>query len=445
MIKILTKTLLIILLFCGYSFSEVIKKIEVVGNERISNETILVLSELNVINDFNNTSLNNALKKLYETNFFKDVSFDKKNDKLIIQVVENPIIESINISGIKKQSIVDLIYDSISSKNRTSYTEINFKKDINLINNILKSNGYYFSEIKTTLNENNELNSVEINIEIALGEKARIKEIVFLGDKKFKDKKLHELIASEEHKFWKFISKKVYLNQSLINLDKRLLENFYKNNGYYKVKILNSFAELTKNGSFKLIYNIESGEKFYFDQFSLSLPVDYNKNDFDKIYQIFNDLKGKNYSLNNINLILKEIERIASLKLYDFIDANISEVENNENKLNFLFQITDSQKFYVEKINIFGNFNTIEEVVRNKFIVDEGDPYNKILFNKSINDIKSLGIFKKVNTEINQGSNENSKVINVTVEEKPTGEVSLGAGYGTTGGVIGGGLTEKTF
>ncbi len=445
MIKILTKTLLIILLFCGYSFSEVIKKIEVVGNERISNETILVLSELNVINDFNNTSLNNALKKLYESNFFKDVSFDKKNDKLIIQVVENPIIESINISGIKKQSIVDLIYDSISSKNRTSYTEINFKKDINLINNILKSNGYYFSEIKTTLNENNELNSVEINIEIALGEKARIKEIIFLGDKKFKDKKLLELIASEEHKFWKFISKKVYLNQSLINLDKRLLENFYKNNGYYKVKILNSFAELTKNGSFKLVYNIESGEKFYFDQFSLSLPADYNKNDFDKIYQIFNDLKGKNYSLNNINLILKEIERIASLKLYDFIDANISEVETNENKLNFLFQITDSQKFYVEKINIFGNFNTIEEVVRNKFIVDEGDPYNKILFNKSINDIKSLGIFKKVNTEINQGSNENSKVINVTVEEKPTGEVSLGAGYGTTGGVIGGGLTEKNF
>ena len=239
------------------------------------------------------------------------------------------------------------------------------------------------------------------------------------------------MIASEEHKFWKFISKKVYLNQSLINLDKRLLENFYKNNGYYKVKILNSFAELTKNGSFKLVYNIESGEKFYFDQFSLSLPADYNKNDFDKIYQIFNDLKGKNYSLNNINLILKEIERIASLKLYDFIDANISEVETNENKLNFLFQIIDSQKFYVEKINIFGNFNTIEEVVRNKFIVDEGDPYNKILFNKSINDIKSLGIFKKVNTEINQGSNENSKVINVTVEEKPTGEVSLGAGYGT--------------
>tara|TARA_B100001559_G_scaffold232819_1_gene196105 strand:- start:1000 stop:3249 length:2250 start_codon:yes stop_codon:yes gene_type:complete len=446
MIKFLIKTFLILFIFfSSFSFSDTTEKIEVIGNKRISNETIIVLSQLNNINDFNDLSLNDALKKLYETNFFKDVIFKKKQDKLIIQVVENPIIENIKITGIKKESLKNIIYDTISSKNRNSFTEINLRKDVDLINNILKSNGYYFSKIKTTLNENKELNSVELNIKIELGEKARIKNIIFLGNKKFKDKKLLELIASEEHKFWKFLSKKVFLNQSLINLDKRLLEKYYKNNGYYNVKILNSFAELDKNGSFKLIYNIEAGEKFYFNNFSLILPEDYNKNDFHKIYKIFKDLNGKYYSLNNLNLILKEIERIASLKLYDFIDAEISEVETNGNKLNFAFQITDSEKFYVEKINIFGNFNTIEEVVRNKFIVDEGDPYNKILFNKSINDIKSLGIFKKVDAEINQGSTTNSKIVNVNVEEQPTGEVSLGAGYGTTGGVIGGGLKEKNF
>ena len=253
-----------------------------------------------------------------------------------------------------------------------------------------------------------------------------------------------ELIASKNINFGNLFQK-VYLNQSLIKLDKRLLENYYKNNGYYDVKILNSFAELNKNGSFKLIYNINAGEKFYFDEFSLSLPVDYDKNDFNNIYTIFEDLTGESYFLNNINLILNEIEKIATLKLYDFIDAEISEVKIVDNKLKFLFKITDSEKFYVEKINIFGNFNTIEEVIRNKFIVDEGDPYNKILFNKSINDVRSLGIFKNVDTEIKEGTNNNTKILNINVEEKPTGEVSLGAGYGTTGGVIGGGLTEKNF
>ena len=114
-------------------------------------------------------------------------------------------------------------------KNRTSFTEINLKKDVNLINNLLKINGYYFSKIETSLVENDDLNSIKINLNIDLGEKARIKEIIFIGDKKIKDKKLLELIASEEHKFWKFISNKVYLNKSLIDLDKRLLENYYKN------------------------------------------------------------------------------------------------------------------------------------------------------------------------------------------------------------------------
>ena len=444
MIKLLIKSLLLYFFFFSISYSENIN-IEVSGNKRISSETIIVLSNLQNKKDYDQSSLNQALKNLYDTDFFQNVTFVKKNNKLLIQVLENPIIENIEITGIKKKSFLDLIYERIISKNRKSYNEINFKNDLDLIANILKSNGYYFSEINSILKKNSELNSVELEINIKLGEKARIKEIVFLGDKKFKDKKLLEVIASEENKFWKFLSKKVFLNQSLINLDKRLLENYYKNNGYYKVKILNSFAELNKNGSFKLIYNIDSGEKFYFDKFSLTLPNDYNKNDFDKIYKLFNKIEGKNYSLDKVNLLLKEIENIAALKLYDFIDAEIFEVASIDNKLEFEFKITDSEKFYVEKINIVGNYNTIEEVLRNKLIVDEGDPYNKILFNKSINDIKSLGIFKNIKSNIKDGSKPNTKIVDIIVEEQPTGEVSLGAGYGTTGGVIGGGLQEKNF
>jgi len=445
MYKILVNFFIVSYLLIGSSNSEIIKEIIVDGNERISKETILVLGNIDKNRDFTSNDLNNALKKLYNTNFFRDIKISITDGVLNLNLQENPIIEEIEITGIKKKSLVESLYEKMKLKNRTSFTEINLKKDVNLINNLLKINGYYFSKIETSLVENDDLNSIKINLNIDLGEKARIKEIIFIGDKKIKDKKLLELIASEEHKFWKFISNKVYLNKSLIDLDKRLLENYYKNNGFYDVKILNSFAELNKEGSFKLVFNINAGAKYFFNDFNLTLPEDYNKKDFVKINKIFDNLKNEKYSLNNINIILEEIENIASFKLYDFIKVDFSETIVDENKINYDFTVSDSEKFYVEKINVFGNFNTIEEVVRNNFIVDEGDPYNEILFNKSINKIKSLGIFKKVNSKVLDGSDQSSKIINISVEEKPTGEISLGAGVGTSGTVIGGGITEKNF
>ena len=106
-----------------------------------------------------------------------------------------------------------------------------------------------------------------------LGEKAKIKKIVFLGEKIFKDKRLKEVIVSEEHKFWKFISKNVYINQELINLDKRLLTNYFKNNGYFNVKIENSFVEFDKNSNFNLIFNITPGKKYFFNDFSFKFTI----------------------------------------------------------------------------------------------------------------------------------------------------------------------------
>ena len=425
--------------------AETINNITITGNKRISNDSIKVLAGISDKSEIEKNELNNLLKKLYDTNFFKDIKISLNNGQLKIDVIENPIIENIEVSGIKNKDFIDEILNIITLKDRMSFSELLLEKDIDTINNILKTNGFYFAKVNTSLIKNDELNSVRLRIEIDQGKKARIQEIQFIGDKKIKDKRLLEVIASEEHKFWKFISRKVYLNQSLINLDKRLLANYYKNQGYYKVKVLNSFAELNNEDSFKLTYNIEAGEKYSFNNFKLSLPDDYKISDFKKIEKIFKKLKGKNYTLDNVNLILSEIDRIASMRLYDFITANVTETITGKNKINFDFKILDSQKFYVERINVIGNFQTIEEVIRNKFIVDEGDPLNELLFNKSIDRVRSLGIFKKVETKVYDGSNENLKVVDIIVEEQPTGEISLAAGVGTSGSTLGGGITEKNF
>jgi len=445
MFKIFLKYLTILFILTPSVFAEVIKEVDVTGNKRISKDTIIVLGDIKLNNDYDDLKLNETLKKLYQTNFFSNISISINQEILKINVIENPIIEDVEITGIKNKKILEDITEKLYLQNRMSFTENLLNKDIELIENIHRSAGYYFVKVTPLIEKNDNLNSIRLIININQGERAKVKQILFIGDKKIKDKKLLEVIASEEHKFWKFVSKKVYLNEGTINLDKRLLENYYKNRGFYNVKILNSFAELNEEGSFKLVFNIDAGEKYFFNDLNLSLPEDYNENDFKKIKKIFNKLKNKKYSIDGINSILKEIELIASQNLYDFIDATVTEEIVDKNKINFNFKVKDSQKYYVERINLFGNFNTIEEVIRNKLIVDEGDPLNELLYKKSIDNIRSTGFFKKVNSEIIDGSSPNEKVINITVQEQPTGEISMGAGYGTSGTMIGAGITEKNF
>ena len=427
------------------SNSEIVKAIDINGNQRISDETIIVIGNLKIDENYDEDKLKITFDKLFSSNFFKDLKLSLENNVLKIYIKENPIIENIEIDGIKSKEFTEFIYENIQLKNRMSYSENSLSKDIDLITNILKTNGFYYSKVNAKINRNDDLNSVTITINIDQGEKTKIKKISFIGDKKIKTKKLLEVIASEEHKFWKFITKNVYLDVDRINLDVRLLENYYKNLGYKNVKIKNSFVVLDNLNDFNLIFNIEPGEIYYFNNFQLILPPDYQKSDFIVLDKIFNNLKNKEYSLDNFNLILNEIDNIASARLYDFIDAKVEETIIDNNKLNLVFNVIDSEKFYIEKINIFGNYQTLEEVVRNRLIIDEGDPLNPLLYNKTLDNIKSLRIFKNVNSEIKEGSDPNLRIVDISVEEQPTGEISLIAGVGTSGSTIGGGIKEKNF
>ena len=276
-----------------------------------------------------------------------------------------------------------------------------------------------------------------------LGEKAKISKISFSGNKFFKDKKLRNIIASEEYKFWKIISGKKYLNEELINLDKNLLKNFYLNNGFYNVKINSSFAKLIKNNDFELIFNIEANKRFYFDKLDLIISNDYSESNFNEIYKLFTKLKGEPYSITDIETILDLIDEIVISEQFESINASVTE-NVIDDKINLIFEVKETEKSFVERINIFGNNVTEEKVIRNQLLVDEGDPYNEILRTKSINNIKSLNFFKQVESEIID-TKDNKKIINIKVEEKPTGEITAGAGFGTEGSTIAFGVKENNF
>ena len=444
--KNIKKFTLLLILFCfkiTLATSEIVKKIDIIGNDRISNETILMFSNVSENQNINDSDVNSVLKNLYETNFFKVVKVNFKNSILQINVIENPIIYNIKFEGLKSKTIQNTLYENIKLKERSSYIETLVAEDKKRISSILRNSGYFFSEV-SILKEDVGENKLNLIINIDLGKKAKIKKISFIGDKKFKNRKLNNIIISEEYKFWKFLSGKKYLNENTINLDLRLLKNFYLNNGYYNVLINSSFARLVNNDEFELIYNITANEKVFFGDLSLILPNDYDTKNFEEINKLFIDLKDSKYSLNKIDKILEEIDTVVLDEQYESVEALVEE-ELMNNKLNLKFVVNETEKVFVDKINIFGNNITSENVIRNQLLIDEGDPFNKILEAKSINNIKSLNFFRNVSSEIVTNEEDNTKVINISVEEKPTGEIMAGAGFGTSGTSFLFGVKENNF
>jgi len=433
-----------IFVFSSACFAEVVNKIDVSGNLRVSEETIKVLGNFEVGSDLSNQDLNKIIKNLYSTDFFKDINLSLNNNTLKIEILENPIIQSIVMNGIKKKDMEKEMLKLLSVKEKNSYVPYNIDKDIELITNILKSSGFYFVEIDTVLVSNNN-NTVDIIYNIDLGDKASIQKIKFTGDKKYKDRKLQNVITSEENKFWKFLSNKKYLDKQRVDLDIRLLDNFYKNKGYYDVQIESLTAEFLDSNNFELNFNINAGEKFLFNNFELILPEDFERIYFKDIEKLFVKLKNKPYSLSRIEEILDEIDKIALSKQYEFLSADVEETIIGDNKLNFNIFLKETDKFYVQRIDIFGNTITRENVIRNSFLVDEGDAFNEILHNKTINKIKSKNIFKTVISEVVDGDTADTKVVNITVEEKPTGEISAGAGVGTSGASVGFSIKENNY
>ncbi len=434
---------IIFLLFCSISYSEIIKKIEVLGNQRVSKETIKIFSSISEGQNVEKEQINSILKSLYETSFFEDVEINLKNNILTIRVIELPIIQNVFFEGVKSSKIIKLIKSQNVIKEKSSFDKKIIKYEKEKIQNILKDLGYYSSTTNIYI-EKLENKVVNITFDINLGKKTKIKKITFIGNKIFKDSKLKRIIASEEYKFWKIISGKKYLNKSLVALDSRLLKNFYLNNGYYNVEINYSFAKLINKDEFELIFNINANEKVLFGEINLNLPPDFNKDNFNILNKIFDDLTGKPYSINSINKILEEIDKITLIDEYKFINASVVE-KIEKNSLDLEFNIKETEKKYVDKINIFGNSITNENVIRNQLEFSEGDPFTDILVSKSVNNLKSIGIFKKVDYEILDNQNDDSKIINLNVSEKATGEIFASAGVGTDGSTIGFGIKERNF
>ena len=417
--------------FFSNSIAEVVKKIEVKGNERISLETIVIFGDIVIGKNYEISDVNQLIKKLYETTFFQEISVELENNKLSILVKENAIVNEIVFNGEKAEKYKEKLREVLSLKEKGSFVESNIKSDVNLVKAFYRAQGFYFVEIDAQI-ERLKKNRVNIAYTIDKKEKAKIAKIYFLGDKKIREKKLRDIITSQENQFWKFISRSVYLNKERIELDKRLLKNYYRNKGYYEVDVKSTNVEYSEGEGFVLTYNINAGKRYTFKKIFAEVDDALNKEAFFSLENEFRKLAGSYYSQRKLRKVLEKIDKLSEQKELQFINHNVLETLDGDGVI-VKINIFEGEKVIIERVNIVGNSVTNDSVIRSELIVDEGDPFSTLLINKSINKIKARNIFGKVEHQILPGSSNDLKVLEIEVEEKATGEIMAGAGVGTEG------------
>ncbi len=442
----MTKRILVLsifLLFFSALKAEVVENIIIEGNKRISDETIKIYGDIEIKKNFTESDINKVLSNLNSTNFFKNIEINLDNKTLKIVVEEYPFVNQLIILGEPKKGNVEEIKKLIQVKSKRPFIKANLTKDIDIIKKLYSSLGYNFAKVDTKI-KNIDKENLDLLIEIERGEQTKISSINFIGNKNIRSRRLRDVIASEEDKFWKVISNNTNLSENLINLDKRLLLNYYKSLGYYDIKINSNIAEINEAGNADLVYSIEEGTRYTINKISTNIDEVFDKKIFFPLNNEFKKYIGNYYSPFKIKKLLEELDRLIEFNNLQFVEHNVQEDIQNDS-INITLNIYEGPRNLVERINITGNNVTNEDVIRGELILDEGDPFVNLSLKKSIAKIKARNIFNDVSYEVSNGSENNLKIIDINVEERPTGEISAGAGVGTSGGTIAFNIKENNW
>ena len=424
------------------SFSQ-IKKVNIIGNSRVSTNTIESFVDKKITN-IDSIFINNLTKKIYDTEFFSDIKISLTGDNLTIAVVENPIVNFFYINGIA-DSDLDQINKIFSLKENSIFSISKLKKDIESSKEFFKSIGFFSVSIEPEVIkiDNNQVNLI---VNIDKKEISKIKNIYFIGNKFFSSSQLSDVISSAEHSWWKFFSSSA-LSEQRIEYDKQLLKDFYKSKGYYEVQIESASASIDADSQFSITFSINSGKKYKFGDIYINAnsPL-FKEKDILEIKNTSNKiLKDQLYSPVVITKLNKQITSYLEEKRYSGFEFDIQENKKNEEAIDISVELREELKVLINKINIKGNFITEEKVIRDNMVIAEGDQLNTTRIKKSIDNIKSKQLFSKVDYNVEDSDKKNFKNLNLSVKEQSTGNISAGVGYGTNGGILEAAINEKNF
>ena len=421
-----------------------IKEIIVSGNSEVSAETIIAMSGLSKSNNMSANSINEGFRRLSDSGLFQNVVLNPVGTRLIISVVENPIISNVDFEG-NKIFKDQFLFSIISSQSRTPFSKGIIDEDIRKILQIYREKGRFKATIvpqKVLLKEG----GIGLIFSINEGPRTEIKSINFIGNKEFNDSRLRSVIESSQKSLFSFISTSDDYSELRQEKDRKLLEEFYSDKGFANAKVKSSVGTLSDDGkSFNITYTIFEGNRTTISEVKFENKI--STLDLSDIRYLVKTKKGDLYVGSDIEKIRKSLEKKVIDLGFPFAKVSLKKININEKQsVDIVFMIFNGPSLYVERIDIKGNNQTLDKVIRREFSISEGDAFNPALIRKSEEKLRALGFFKNLSVSVLPGSSSDKAVVTVDVEEAPTGSLNFGAGYSTDtelSGTIS--LSERNF
>jgi len=413
---------------------QIVREIRVNGVQRIEPTTVLNYLGVSVGQEIDETGLNAALKDLYGTGLFADVSLRQDAGILFVDVTENPIISQIAFEGNDEIKDEELLAE-ISLRPRQVFTRTKVQNDVTRIYEVYRRTGRFAANVEPKIIKLDQ-NRINVVFEVAEGEITKIRGIRFVGNQAFDNDTLRSELSSKENRWYRFLSSDDRYDPDRIKYDEELLRRFYLKEGYADFRVVTSNAELAADKKdFFLTFTVEEGERYKIG----SVAIDSQLRGFDG--EVLRDtvtfVPGQWYNADEVQTTVDNMtDKLGDLQ-YAFVNIRPA-VERNldQDTVDIRFNIGESPRVFVERIDVKGNVRTLDKVVRREMLLVEGDPFNRSKLSRSEQRLRNLDFFENVSVKTRQGSAPDRTIIDVDVTEKSTGEISVGAGFSTNDGPL---------
>lgn len=412
----------------------IVRQIEVKGTERIDPTTVLSYLDLQVGQELNRQSLDTALKSLFATGLFADVSLDQRGDTIIVNVVENPIINQIAFEG-NDQIEDEELQAEVQLRPRQVFTRTKVQNDVNRLYQVYRRNGRFSANIEPKIIRLDQ-NRVNLVFEVSEGPITKIKSIRFVGNKRFDDDHLRSEISTKETAWYRFVTADDRYDPDRLAYDQELLRRYYLSQGYADFELISAVAELsTDQDHFFITFTLSEGQRYKIGK----VDIDSRLRDFDSsvLNEHISFFEGDWYNAEEVQTSVDAItDKLGDLQ-YAFVSVRPETKRNKEEGIiDITFTVSESPRVFVERINVNGNIRTLDKVVRREMLIVEGDPFNRSKLSRSEQNVRNLDFFETVDVQTKPGSAPDRTVVDVDVSEKSTGELSVGAGFSTADGPL---------
>lgn len=412
-----------------------IRSISIQGTQRIELETVKSYMTIAEGDLYDTDRVNRSLKALFNTGLFQDVAIRREGDQLVVRVVENPIINRIAFEG-NKRIKDEQLNTEVQLRPRTVYTRSKVQADVKRVLELYRRSGRFAATVEPKIIQL-EQNRVDLVYEISEGEPTYVRRIAFVGNKRYDQDKLREVLQTKEERWYRFLTTDDTYDPDRVTYDRELLRRFYLKRGFADFRVSSAVAELTPSREgFFITYTIDEGERYKFG----TSAIDANLRDLkpEDLQPLLISEPGEWYNADQVEDIVQKLTDAVGTKGYAFVDVKPQVNRNRETKtIDITYNIQEGPRVFVERIDISGNVRTLDEVIRREFRLVEGDAFNSAKLRRSRQRLKDLNFFEKAEvTNIPSDTAPDRTIIKVDVQERSTGELTFGVGWASTSGPI---------